>query len=329
MEHAQNREGIDMARLWAVIKRNPALFIVLAVAVVFSFLDERFLSLRNIENIGNQASYLLILALAQTIVLLGRGFDLSMGNTVSLISVAIALVMTSQSGGDGAAASVTVQGVLVALLIGTGVGALIGAASGLLGANSFIISLGAMNICYGIAATISGGRPVFNVPAQFIETFNSGSILLVPVPIFVGALASVALHVLLSRTVYGRLLYLVGSNPRAVHVAGHDPRRIIALSFVIAGALVALSALLLTARTGTGEPNLGANLLLQAIASAVIGGVSLSGGKGTVLSALFGALTITVLSNILNLMGVSGYIQSIVLGAVIILALWLERSSKS
>lgn len=329
MNDAVERKGLDVSPLLALFKRSPALFVVLGLAVVFAFFDDRFLSLRNIENIGNQASYLLILALAQTIILLGRGFDLSMGNTVSLISVAIALVMTGSWAGDFTLIGVTLQGTVVALLIGIGVGALIGMASGLLGASSFIVSLGVMSICYGIAATISGGRPVFNVPLQFIETFNSRTVLFVPVPIFVGTMACVVLHVLLSRTVYGRLLYLVGANPRAVYLAGHDPRRIIALSFVIAGALVALSALLLTARTGTGEPNLGAGLLLQAIASAVIGGVSLGGGKGTVLQALFGTLTITVLSNILNLVGVSGYIQSIVLGVVIILALWLERSSKN
>lgn len=313
------------ARLLRIVRSYPALFIVLAGVAIFATLDERFLTLRNIANIGNQTSFMLMLALAQTIVLIGRGFDLSMGNAVSLISVATALAMTGAVGPGWVGGGAVFLGILTALAIGLAIGAVIGLFAGLIGANSFIISLGMMSVCYGMASVISGGRPVFNVPLEFVTLFNSGSVLFIPAPIFISAVICLALHFLLAKTVYGRLLYLVGANPRAVYVAGHNTKRIVAWSFVIAGVLVALSALLLTARTGTGEPNLGANLLLQAIASAVIGGVSLSGGRGTVWQALFGTLTITVLSNILNLMQVSGYIQSIVLGVIIILALWLER----
>lgn len=312
-------------RLLGMIRKNPAQIIVLMGIVLFALVDERFLTMRNLANIGSQASFILILALAQTVVLIGRGFDLSMGNAVSLISVAMAMVMTGMVGAGWTGGGAVVLGIATSLAIGLTVGMLIGFFSGMLGANSFIISLGMMNVCYGIAAVISGGRPVFNVPLEFVGLFNSGSVLFLPAPIVIAAVICLAVHLLLTKTVYGRLLYLAGSNPQAVRVAGHDTRRILAWSFVIAGALVAISAMLLTARTGTGEPNLGANLLLQAIASAVIGGVSLSGGRGTVWQAIFGTLIIAVLSNALNLMQVSGYVQQITLGAVIIFALWLER----
>lgn len=314
------------ARILTVCSEYPAIILAAIAIAVFGLFDDRFLTIRNIQNVANQSSYLLILALAQTVVLLGRGFDLSMGSAVSLISVAVALATTGQfAAGVGGAVAVAIA-LLVALSIGVFIGGVLGLLSGVLGANSFIISLGMMNVCIGLASIISGGRPVFNVPTAVIASFNTGTMLWLPAPLVISVLVCLALHLMLSKTVYGRLLYLVGSNPKAVHVAGHNPRTIIAWSFVIAGALVALSALLLTARTGTGEPNLGANLLLQAIAAAVIGGVSLAGGKGSVWQAVFGALTITVFSNVLNLMQVSGYIQSIALGAIIIGALWLERS---
>ena len=317
------------ARLWQAVKDRPALVIVLIGILAYAVYDPRFVTGRNLSNIGAQASFMLTLALAQTVVLIGRGFDLSMGNAVSLISVAIALVMTGVWGPGWEGAGAVVLGTITALILGAVIGGVTGVFSGWFGANSFIISLGVMNVCYGIASVISGGRPVFNLPMAFVSTFNSTKIIGLPVSIWIAALAAVVIHVLLSRTVYGRQLYLVGANPRAALVAGINTRKVLALSFVIGGLLVALSALLLTARTGTGEPNLGASLLMQAIAAAVIGGVSLTGGKGGVGQALFGTLTIATLSNILNLMQVSGYLQQIVIGAVIILAIWLERMRRS
>jgi ribose transport system permease protein len=299
------------------------------ILVVFAFfvsLEPGIASGRNLVNIISQSTYLIIFALAQTVILVPHGFDLSLGNAVSFTSVATALVLTSGFGLGLSGAEVIILGIAVGLACGLAVGFFNGIFSSYFGIGSFIVTLGSMNICYGLAASISGGRPVFNVPDAFTTFFYGGKIFGVPAPVLITIIVAALVHVVLSRTVFGRALYLIGCNPRAVEVAGLPRKRFYALAFCLSGALVAIGALMLTARTGTGEPNLGGSLLLQAIAAAVIGGVSLSGGRGGVFHAVFGALFITVLSNGLNFLQISGYLQQITLGVVIIVAIALDRS---
>jgi ribose transport system permease protein len=128
----------------------------------------------------------------------------------------------------------------------------------------------------------------------------------------------------LTRTVFGRVVYIIGSNPRAAHVAGLPARLVLGGTYVVCSLLAALGALMLTARTGSGEPNLGGSLMLQSIAAAVIGGASLRGGRGGAGSALLGALFVTMLSNGMDMLRISGYIQLITLGVVVILATALD-----
>lgn len=312
--------------LVATLKLLTFPLLILAMFGLFAVLEPRIASPRNLVNITSQSTYLIVFALAQTVVLVPRGFDLSLGNAVSFTSVATALVLTSSFAAGLPGFAIVLLGLLTGIVCGTAVGLFNGFFASVLGIRSFIVTLGAMNICYGLSATISGGRPVFNVPEAFTTFFYSGTFAGIPAPILWTAVVAIAVHVILSNTVFGRTLYLMGCNPRAVEVAGLPRRKYFAIAFVLSGALVAIGALMLTARTGTGEPNLGGNLLLQAIAAAVMGGVSLSGGRGGVFHAVTGALFITVLSNGLNFLQISGYLQQIILGLVIILAIALDKS---
>ena len=187
------------------------------------------------------------------------------------------------------------------------------------------MTLGTLNIVLAVASTVSGGFPIFDIPDEFNVWFYKTPWLGVPPPVVIAAIMLLIAYVVLNRTVLGRGLYLIGGNPRAAYVAGLPSRLYLAVAYLMCSAYAAVGALMLTARTGSGEPNLGGNITLESIAAAVIGGVSLRGGEGTVWSPLLGALFITVLSNGMNLLRIDGYIQQITLGTVIILAIFLDR----
>ncbi|WP_157173684.1 ABC transporter permease [Pseudaminobacter salicylatoxidans] len=224
----------------------------LGLLLCFGFLNPVIISVGNIENILVQASYLAIFASAQAVVILVRGLDLSLGTTVSLVSVSTALLMT-------ATGLPAVAAVPVGILLGLGVGAMVGLANGLGVAigqiNPFIMTLGTLYILMSIATTISGGFPVQTLPDGFlhlarIEVFS------VPLQIVVAIGVLGFLQWVLLRTYFGRALYLVGSNPSAARVAGIPVNRVQCFAFMICSVLAALGALLLTARTGSGEPTL-------------------------------------------------------------------------
>jgi ribose transport system permease protein len=309
---------------WAFAFVLPLLMVAMELAV-FS-VEPRVLSQRNLINILNQSSYVLVFAAAQMMVILTRGFDLSLGASVSAISVASALVMTGLASAGAPAWLIVIAG----LAAGMGFGLLVGLFNGLLvaglGINPFVVTLGSLNICLGLATTISGGRPVFNVPDPFSHLLYDGTFIPgIPVPLTLAAIISLLLYFVLGHTVFGRSLYLIGNNPRAAELAGLPSKRYLALAYVCCALLAAFGALMLTARTGSGEPNLGGSLMLESIAAAVIGGVSLMGGVGGILQALLGAMFVTMLSNAMDLLEVGGYVQQILLGCVIIGAIFLDR----
>lgn len=309
---------------WLLVFNLPLLMIVMELSV-YAF-EPRVLSLRNVVNVLNQSSYLFVFASAQMVVILTRGFDLSLGAAVSTVSVASALAMT------GLAKTASPDAVVVAagLAAGLGVGALVGLFNGGfvsgLAINPFVVTLGSLNICLGLSTTISGGSPVFNVPDVFSRLFYNGVLIPgVSIPITIAIVIAAALYFLLNHTTFGRSLYIIGNNPRAARVAGLPSRRFLFMAYLVCSLLAAFGGLMLTARTGSGEPNLGGSLMLESIAAAVIGGVSLEGGVGGVGAVVFGALFVTMLSNSMDLLEVGGYIQQILLGCVIILAIFLDR----
>jgi ribose transport system permease protein len=309
---------------WLLALLLPLLIVAMELAV--ATVEPRVLSSRNIVNILIQSSYLVVFASAQMVVILTRGFDLSLGTSVSAISVASALVTTGLDIG-GSPPWVIITGGLVA---GLGFGLLVGLFNGLfvawLGINPFVVTLGSLNICLGLATTISGGRPVFNVPDAFSSFLYDGKLIPgVPLPLTLAILVCVFLYFLLEHTVFGRSLYLIGNSPRAAYLAGLPSRRYLTLAYVTCGLLAAFGSLMLTARTGSGEPNLGGSLMLESIAAAVIGGVSLQGGVGGIVPVILGSVFVTMLSNAMNLLEVGGYVQQILLGCVIIGAIFLDR----
>jgi ribose transport system permease protein len=248
---------------------------------------------------------------------------------VSMISVASALTMTAVVGSDGsngiiAALAGTASGLLIGLLVGL----FNGIAVAWLRVNPFVATLASMNICLGIGTSLSDGHPVFGIPEEFNVAGYRLHVLGIPMSVIYAVAVGIALHLLLQHTIVGRSFYVLGSNPRAAIVAGWPRRRLLALAYVLSALLTAVGALILTARAASGAPNLGGGLSLQTIAAAVIGGVSLTGGRGGLSSALIGSFFITILSNGMNLAEIGGYTQMLVMGAIVIFAVALDRVAR-
>lgn len=296
---------------------------IVGLLIIFSLAEPRILSLGNLRNVAVQASYLAIFAMAQTVVILTRGFDLSLGFTVSLVSVTASLTMVAMGGGS--------ESIIYGIAVGIALAAGIGLANGLLiagiGINPLVTTLGMANVVMAFASTISGGFPVTGLPSALNAWLSQASFLAIPAPIWFAALVFLILTFTLRATRFGRYLYIIGANPLAAVAAGIRTRPVLVMAYVLCAVLTALGAILLTARTGSGEPTLGGNLTLEAIAAAVVGGVHLSGGEGGVGAAVLGALFITVLSNGMNLVQIDGYLQQICLGVIIIISLIVSRDT--
>ena len=307
--------------LWQAMLPIALLVLLLGFAVV----DHGVLSPGNLLNIAQQTSYLALFAMAQTVVILTRGFDLALGPTVSMVSVGTALAMAGTAAAGHDTATVLLAGLAAGFGLGIACGLFNGIVIALLGVSPFVATLGSYNIAIGVATTLSAGRPVQGVPNLFSQIFYGGTVFGVPAAIAITMLVGIGLQLILARTVFGRSLYIIGTNPRAAGVAGLPVKRILVATYILSSVLSALGAIMMTARTGSGEPNLGGSLSLQAIAGAVVGGTSLAGGRGGVGTAVLGALFVTILSNGMNLTRIDGYVQMVVLGAIVIIGVLLDR----
>lgn len=302
---------------------RPVLILALTVLLYISMgmAAPAILSLDNLRNIFVQTSYLALFASAQAIVILTRGLDLSLGTTVSLASVTAAIVMTSLPGGGP---MVAVVGLAAGIAVGVAVGMANGVGVAMLGVNPFIMTLGMLNILLSFATTISGGYPVPGLPDAFLQLANL-KVFGIPIQIIIVAVILGTLQWTLRKSVFGRSLYMIGANPAAARVAGIPVKRHLCAAYVICSVLAAVGALLLTARTGSGEPNLGGDVTLSAIAAAVLGGTRLTGGEGSIVAPVLGALLVVVLTNGLNLLQVNGFVQQVIIGLAIILAISIDR----
>lgn len=282
----------------------------------FSLVEPAMASATNLANLLNQTSLLFILAAAQLLVLIARGFDLSVGANVSLVSVASSMVMVKIGSADPGMA--VTSGVLMTLAIGCAIGALNGFLVSYLAINPFVVTLGVMSVAAGLATTISDGFPIFDVPTAFSYAFNQARWLLLPAPVAVAVLLALVIHFVLTRTLHGRSLYLIGDNAQAGVVAGRNVKLHLFLAYMSCGVIAALGGMMITAQTGSGEPNLGTSLVLNSIAAAVVGGASLRGGVGDIGAPLCGAALITVLSVGMNLTQVDGSLQQVIIGLVVV-----------
>jgi ribose transport system permease protein len=288
--------------------------------VVISCLTPHFFTVTNLLNVAQQTVINAIIAVGLTYVIISGGIDLSVGSILAFAGVVMA--HTLRLGWP----------LPLAMLAGVAVGAGCGLINGLLISFGrlppFIATLGMMSVARGGALLATDGRPV----SGFDESFRwlaTGQVAGVPVPVLVMVLVYAAAHFVLQQTKFGRYTYAIGGNEEASLLSG-VPVRIYKIGiYVLCGGLAALSSVLLTARLNSAQPIAGLSYELDAIAATVIGGTSLMGGQGSVIGTLIGALIMGVLRNGLNLLGVSSFIQQVVIGVVIIAAVLLDTFFKS
>ncbi len=260
------------------------------------------------------------------VVLLTGGFDLSVGTMIALSSVVGASAMAaSYAAMPDLVWLAIILGVIAGMVAGMVIGAVNGAGVALLGVSPFMMTLGMASVGFGIALYMTGGTPVYGMPVQFGDTFGFGSILGLPAPVVVAAIAISLACILVNRTRLGRYFYAVGGNIKAARLSGINTQKVLFTAYLLCAAFAALAGILLTARLDTGEANIGAAMPLESIAACVIAGVSLRGGVGRLENVVLGAIFIGLVQNGMNLARVESYLQTVVIGALLILAVVADQ----
>jgi ribose transport system permease protein len=294
-----------------VFRLGPFL-ILLGLIGAMSLLSPVFLTTRNLGNVLAQTAVIAVLAVGQLVVILTRGIDLSVGATVALASV-VGAITFEQGHGD-------VVVIVVMLLAGAAVGFVNGAGFvfGRL-PHPFIITLATLSIARGLALYLSGGQPKRGVP-DTVHTVGGSSTGWIPYSTFLVAAIAILTAVVLARLVWGRWIYAVGGNQEAARRNGIPVRAVLVSVYVFSGLLAGVAAIITSGRLNAGSPTAGNLAELDSIAAVIIGGASFLGGRGNVGNALVGALMIGVIQNGMNLLNVDAFLQPIVIGVVIVVA---------
>ena len=289
------------------------------LCAVLWILTPYFLTVSNLLNVAEQTSINAIVAVGMTFVILSAGIDLSVGSMVALSGVVLGLALRAG------------QPIAAAIAAALAVGAMCGLGNGLLvtlgGLPPFIVTLGTMSIARGAALLVTEGRPISGFTASF-RVLATGRAGFVPAPVIATAAVYLVAHVVLTQTTFGRYVYAIGGNEEATRLSGVAVRFHKTMIYAVSGLMSAIAAVILTARLNSAQPIAGMMYELDAIAATVIGGTSLMGGEGTLGGTLVGALIMGVLRNGLNLLGVSSFLQQIVIGGVIVVAVLLDTVLK-
>ncbi|MEO9781230.1 MAG: ABC transporter permease [Sedimentitalea sp.] len=290
--------------------------VIILIAVAMVFLSDGFTTQQNIVNLANRVAINLIIAAGMTLLITSGGIDLSAGSTVGLSAVAAAIYF--QNGWDIA------LGPAGAILFGIGAGVAVGLVNGVLVAflniPAFIATLGTMLAVRGLVFITSGGRTIMGFGQGYIDTF-SGFTLGVPRAVIVATLTVIVAAFVLNRTITGRLLQGLGGNERCLYTAGIRVKRLKLGAYAMMGGLAGLAGLTLSASMSAAEPFAGTWYELDAIAVVVMGGTALSGGRGTLMGTTLGAILLGLVGNSINLLGISAYYQTFVVGLMIMAAI--------
>jgi ribose transport system permease protein len=296
------------------------LLALIVLAIAFSVMNPRFLSVNNVMNILQQVAVVAVAAYGMTYVILLGEIDLSVGSII-----AVAGMVAAQAFALG-------FGFVPTVLMTLAAGALLGGFNGVLSANlmipSFIVTVATMGIYRGLVSLPTNGAPAMIENEAWIA-IGSESWLGLPIIIWIVLALFAINHVVLSRTVFGRRTYLTGGNREAAIYSGIRVDRLKVICFMLSGAMAAISGILLSSRLMSAQTNAGTGYELDAIAAVVLGGTSLAGGVGTMIGTLLGALVIGVINNGMNMLSVPFFFQLIVKGIVILIAVWLDVRSKS
>jgi ribose transport system permease protein len=297
----------------------------LGVALItFSFASDNFLTTQNILGVARHSSDLILVAMAQMVVMLTAGLDFSVGVILAMTSVVASMTMVALWSGYGSGWEAIFIGCLAGLLVGACIGLVNGLGVAFLRVPPFIMTLGMSSIIFGLALTITGGIPIYGMPESFTNIFGYGTFLGISLTIWITLFFIILVYIFINMTKMGRYFYAIGGNIRAAELSGINVRIYIVSAYVFSAVITSFAALLITARLETGEPNIGASYPLLSIAACAIGGVSLLGGVGRVQNVVLGAFFIILIQNGMNLMRVGSYLQMVVIGVLLIVAISAE-----
>ncbi|MCZ3621709.1 ribose ABC transporter permease [Lactobacillus mulieris] len=314
---------MDKARKKLDLSKYMALIALIVLVVLITFLNPQFIAPSNLMNLLRQSSINCLIAFGMTFVILTGGIDLSVGSVLAFTGAVAATLILSGT---------PVWLACIACLV---LGAILGGVNGFLisygKVTAFIATLATMTIWRGATYVFTGGNPITGPNMNnsfFFQFIGNGYLFGIPFPVIITLLIFAAVYILLHKTAFGRKTFALGGNEKAAFVAGVKTKKIIVLIYIISGVLAALAALILTSRLSSAQPDAGSAYEMDAIASAVIGGASLMGGKGRMQGTLVGALLIATLSNGMNLLGINSFYQQIVKGLVILVAVMIDSQSQ-
>ena len=300
--------------------------VVVAMVVIMAFVEPKFFSRLNILNVLRNFSIMSFFAMAQGLVMIVGGFDLSVGAIAALASVTAATVMIWMTGifPEMTFAIISV-GLIAALVVSTIVGGINGVLVARIKASPFIITLGSMTILLGIIFYYTKGTPIYGLPKALVKEIGRGRFLDLPIIFWIAITAIGLLWYIMAMSRLGRHIIAVGSNPKAAYESGINPMTIFLIVYSLAGLLAGIAGLLLTSRLGAGQSGIGTNAAIESIAAAVIGGVSLRGGVGSIPRIAVAALFLAILANSLNLAQIDSKFQTMVLGFFLIGVVAVEK----
>jgi ribose transport system permease protein len=300
-----------------LLRRSLPFASLVAIFVALSISSPYFLTVGNLSSVVRQTAVITLMAIGMTVVMASGGIDLSVGSVVALTGVAGTLLIE--------AGYTTFPALFLAMACGLLCGFLNGLAANFLRIPPFIATLGTLGIYRGITLMVTNGIAVANLSRDF-GWLAAGNVLgAVPVPLVFVVCAAALVHLILKRTKMGRYAYAIGSNSEAARCSGIPIRGYSAAIYALCGGLTGVAGMIEAARVVTGQPTAGEGYELRVIAAVVIGGGSLSGGQGTVLGTVVGSLIMGLLSNGCNLLGVSPFLQQVIIGSVIVLAVTLDE----
>ena len=309
------------------IKKFQSLIALLLLCIVLSFLTDKFFTADNGLNILRQVAVNAIIATGMTLIVLTAGIDLSVGSVLALCGAVTAGLF--KSGLEFVSADLfvgfTILGaILGGLLIGTLLGWFNGFTVTKFNVPPFVATLAMLTIARGFTMLYTKGHPISNLGKDF-AFIGAGSLLGIPVPVWIAVIVVLIAVFITQKTKLGRYIYAIGGNEQAAKLSGINIKKVKLTVYAMAGALAALGGIIVTARLDSAQPNAGVSYELDAIAAVVIGGTSLSGGKGSVWGTVMGAVIIGVLNNGLVLLNVSPFWQQVVKGGVILLAVIIDK----
>lgn len=313
-------------RFNAFLSKYGIVLILLAMMLAFSLLSEGFFTTRNIFNIIRQISFMGLIAIGVTMVIITGGIDLGSGSVLALAAVLATSLAQIQESATLKYPGLIVP-VIIPIVVALGIGAITGMINGGLISKfkipPFIATLGMMTVARGFALIYSN-KPLSQLTPDY-NFIGQGAIFGVPFPVILLIVVAVAIHVMLNNTPFGRYIYALGGNEQAARISGVNIDRVKIGVYTLAGVLSGLAGLVVSSRVGSGQPGQGVGIELDAIAAAVIGGTSLSGGIGTIWGTIVGALIIGVLDNGLILLNVDQYWITIVKGTIIVVAVVIDQ----